>query len=459
MQNCKMQFTEWNTSCFLQDSARFPEILFLSLNSKTKSWHVSCYRDDSKPEKETLMTSSHIEQPEHVRIKGLTKIFGRNRRKAVQLFRSGKSREEVYAATQCNIGVYNINFSVHRGELFVIMGLSGSGKSTLIRTINRLIEPSAGEIHIGNTEITRLNNTQLRALRRKRISMVFQHFALYPHLTVLENASYGLKVSGVPREEREAKAREVLEIAGLKGYEQHYPHQLSGGMQQRVGIARALAVDPEIIIMDEALSALDPLIRREMQNEILALQRKLNKTVIFITHDLDEAIRLADRVLIMKDGEIAQIGTMEEILSKPANEYVAKFVNAADKTKVITAGAIMKRVYDVIHLSDGPRTMLRKIQYSGLSSLFVTNAQGIIYGIVWAKTVKEHQSVKNANAQMLMDTDIKTINKDAPLKEVVALMGDSPAPVAVLDDNRKFLGTITSGALLASLAATNGEQK
>ena len=405
------------------------------------------------------MTSSHIEQPEHVRIKGLTKIFGRNRRKAVQLFRSGKSREEVYSATQCNIGVYNINFSVHRGELFVIMGLSGSGKSTLIRTINRLIEPSAGEIHIGNTEITRLNNTQLRALRRKRISMVFQHFALYPHLTVLENASYGLKVSGVPREEREAKAREVLEIAGLKGYERHYPHQLSGGMQQRVGIARALAVDPEIIIMDEALSALDPLIRREMQNEILALQRKLNKTVIFITHDLDEAIRLADRVLIMKDGEIAQIGTMEEILSKPANEYVAKFVNAADKTKVITAGAIMKRVYDVIHLSDGPRTMLRKIQYSGLSSLFVTNAQGIIYGIVWAKTVKEHQSVKNANAQMLMDTDIKTINKDAPLKEVVALMGDSPAPVAVLDDDRKFLGAITSGALLASLAATNGEQK
>ena len=216
MQNCKMQFTEWNTSCFLQDSARFPEILFLSLNSKTKSWHVSCYRDDSKPEKETLMTSSHIEQPEHVRIKGLTKIFGRNRRKAVQLFRSGKSREEVYAATQCNIGVYKINFSVHRGELFVIMGLSGSGKSTLIRTINRLIEPSAGEIHIGNTEITRLNNTQLRALRRKRISMVFQHFALYPHLTVLENASYGLKVSGVPREEREAKAREVLHII--------YPH-------------------------------------------------------------------------------------------------------------------------------------------------------------------------------------------------------------------------------------------
>ena len=429
------------------------------MNSNFISWHASCYHAGSKPGKETLMTSSRIEQPEHIRIKGLTKIFGRNRRKAVQLFRSGRSREEVYSATQCNIGVYNINFSVRRGELFVIMGLSGSGKSTLIRTINRLIEPSAGEICIGNTEITRLNNAQLRALRRKRISMVFQHFALYPHLTVLENASYGLKVSGVPREEREAKACEMLEMTGLKGYEQHYPHQLSGGMQQRVGIARALAVDPEIIIMEEALSALDPLIRREMQHEILALQRKLNKTVIFITHDLDEAIRLADRVLIMKDGEIAQIGTMEEILSKPANEYVAKFVNAADKTKVITAGAIMKRVYDVIHLSDGPRTMLRKIQYSGLSSLFVTNAQGIIYGIVWAKTVKEHQSVKNANAQMLMDTDIKTINKDAPLKEVVALMGDSPAPVAVLDDDRKFLGAITSGALLASLAATNGEHK
>ena len=214
------------------------------------------------------------------------------------------------------------------------MGLSGSGKSTLIRTINRLIEPSDGKIFIDDTEVTALSRRQLRDLRRRRIGMVFQQFALYPHLTVLDNAAYALKIAGVPRETRRARAREVLALVGLADYADRYPDQLSGGMRQRVGIARALAADPEIIIMDEALSALDPLIRREMQNEIRALQKKLGKTVIFITHDLDEAIRLADRVLIMKDGEIAQLGTMEEILSHPANDYVAKFVNAADKTKI-----------------------------------------------------------------------------------------------------------------------------
>ena len=317
-----------------------------------------------------------------VRIEGLTKIFGRHHRKAAELFKAGKTREEVYKATQCSVGVHDINFTIRRGELFVVMGLSGSGKSTLIRTINRLIEPSDGKIFIDDTEVTALSRRQLRDLRRRRIGMVFQQFALYPHLTVLDNAAYALKIAGVPRETRRARAREVLALVGLADYADRYPDQLSGGMRQRVGIARALAADPEIIIMDEALSALDPLIRREMQNEIRALQKKLGKTVIFITHDLDEAIRLADRVLIMKDGEIAQLGTMEEILSRPANDYVAKFVNAADKTKVITAGSIMKPVYDYLHLSDGPQTMLHKIRESGLSSLFATNDQGVIYGLV-----------------------------------------------------------------------------
>ena len=257
-----------------------------------------------------------------VRIEGLTKIFGRHHRKAAELFKAGKTREEVYKATQCSVGVHDINFTIRRGELFVVMGLSGSGKSTLIRTINRLIEPSDGKIFIDDTEVTALSRRQLRDLRRRRIGMVFQQFALYPHLTVLDNAAYALKIAGVPRETRRARAREVLALVGLADYADRYPDQLSGGMRQRVGIARALAADPEIIIMDEALSALDPLIRREMQNEIRALQKKLGKTVIFITHDLDEAIRLADRVLIMKDGEIAQLGTMEEILSRPANDYV-----------------------------------------------------------------------------------------------------------------------------------------
>ena len=391
-----------------------------------------------------------------VRIEGLTKIFGRHHRKAAELFKAGKTREEVYKATQCSVGVHDINFTIRRGELFVVMGLSGSGKSTLIRTINRLIEPSDGKIFIDDTEVTALSRRQLRDLRRRRIGMVFQQFALYPHLTVLDNAAYALKIAGVPRETRRARAREVLALVGLADYADRYPDQLSGGMRQRVGIARALAADPEIIIMDEALSALDPLIRREMQNEIRALQKKLGKTVIFITHDLDEAIRLADRVLIMKDGEIAQLGTMEEILSHPANDYVAKFVNAADKTKVITAGSIMKPVYDYLHLSDGPQTMLQKIRESGLSSLFATNDQGVIYGLVWARKVREHMGEPNVTAQSMMDMNIKTINRSAPLKEVVMQMGESTAPIAVVDDERRFLGVITSGALLACLASYNG---
>ena len=402
------------------------------------------------------MTDQTIQTEELVRVEDLTKVFGRHHKRAAELFRAGKTREEVYKATQCSIGVHNVSFTIRRGELFVVMGLSGSGKSTLIRTINRLIEPSDGKIFIDGTEVTALNKKQLRELRRRRIGMVFQQFALYPHLTVLDNAAYALKIAGVPREARRARAREVLALVGLADYAEHFPDQLSGGMRQRVGIARALAADPEIIIMDEALSALDPLIRREMQNEIRALQKKLGKTVIFITHDLDEAIRLADRVLIMKDGEIAQLGTMEEILSRPANAYVEKFVNAADKTKVITAGSIMKPVYDYLRLGDGPQTMLHKIRESGLSSLFATNDQGVIYGLVWARKVREHMHEPNVTAQSMMDTNIKTINRSAPLKEVVMQMGESTAPIAVVDDERRFLGVITSGALLASLASYNG---
>lgn len=402
------------------------------------------------------MTDQTIQTEELVRVEGLTKVFGRHHKRAAELFRAGKTREEVYKATQCSIGVHNVSFTIRRGELFVVMGLSGSGKSTLIRTINRLIEPSDGKIFIDGTEVTALNKKQLRELRRRRIGMVFQQFALYPHLTVLDNAAYALKIAGVPREARRARAREVLALVGLADYAEHFPDQLSGGMRQRVGTARALAADPEIIIMDEALSALDPLIRREMQNEIRALQKKLGKTVIFITHDLDEAIRLADRVLIMKDGEIAQLGTMEEILSRPANAYVEKFVNAADKTKVITAGSIMKPVYDYLRLGDGPQTMLHKIRESGLSSLFATNDQGVIYGLVWARKVREHMNEPNVTAQSMMDTNIKTVNRSAPLKEVVMQMGESTAPIAVVDDERRFLGVITSGALLASLASYNG---
>lgn len=388
---------------------------------------------------------------EHIRLEGLTKFFGRNEKKALALHRDGKSRDEIFLTTGSNIGFSEVSFSIQRGEIFVVMGLSGSGKSTLIRTLNRLIEPTAGKIIVDGRDILTLNSRDLR-LWRGKIAMVFQHFALYPHYTVLENASYALKLAGVALSVREAKAREVLSMVGLSGYENHYPEQLSGGMRQRVGIARALAADPEIIIMDEALSALDPLIRREMQRELRALQQKLGKTMIFITHDLDEAIYLADRALIMKDGQISQLGTMEEILSNPATDFVRQFVNAADKSKVITAGSIMKAGYDNIYLSDGPRTMLRKIRQSGLSSLFVTNKQRVIYGIVWAQKIRAHENDEKATAQALMDVEIKTTSIDTPVKEVMTLMKENSLPVAVIDENRCFRGVITAGSLLASLA-------
>ncbi len=395
---------------------------------------------------------------EQIKIENLTKIFGHNEKRALELLRHGKSRDEVFQATRCNIGFADVSFSVGRGELFVIMGLSGSGKSTLIRAVNRLIEPTCGRVTVGGTDVTALPRRQLLLWRRK-VAMVFQHFALYPHFTVLENAGYALRLAGLPPAGCNARAAEVLELVGLKGYEHHYPDQLSGGMRQRVGIARALAADPEIIIMDEALSALDPLIRREMQRELRALQQKLGKTMIFITHDLDEAIYLADRAMIMKDGRIAQIGTMEEILSHPADGFVRKFGDAADKSKVVTAGAIMKKGYDSIYLTDGPQTMLRKIRQSGLSSLFVTNKQGVIYGIVWARKIRACGNDHGTTAQALMEVEIKTVPLDAPVREVVALMGENSLPIAVVDAERRFCGVITAGSLLAALAGECVESK
>ncbi len=404
------------------------------------------------------MDNENQSADEHIRLENLTRIFGRNEKAAMELLRQGKSRDEIFRETSCNIGFADISFSIRRGEFFVIMGLSGSGKSTLIRTFNRLIEPTAGKIMADGRDILALNSRELR-LWRGKIAMVFQNFALYPHYTVLENAGYALKLAGVSVPAREARAREVLALVGLQGYENHYPEQLSGGMRQRVGIARALAADPEIIIMDEALSALDPLIRREMQRELRALQQRLGKTMIFITHDLDEAVYLADRALIMKDGAISQLGTMEEILSRPANDFIRKFVNTADRSKVMTAGSIMKAGCDSIYLSDGPRTMLRKIRHSGLSSLFVTNKQGVIYGIVWAQKIRARENDANATAQALMDVEIKTASVDAPVREIMALMKENSLPVAVIDGARRFRGVITAGSLLAALADDPAENE
>jgi glycine betaine/proline transport system ATP-binding protein len=280
--------------------------------------------------------------PTKISCRNIWKVFGPHAKQVLANVDPAKSRAELQKETGHVVAVKDVSFDIRKGECFVVMGLSGSGKSTLVRCISRLIEPTGGQVLIDGQDVTAMNKTDLRELRRHKMSMVFQHFGLFPHRKVIDNISYGLEVQGVKKAERTAKAMEVLELVGLKGWEDRYPRELSGGMQQRVGLARAMAVDPEILIFDEPFSALDPLIRREMQDELLSLQAKLQKTMVFITHDFLEAIKMGDHIAIMKDGEISQIGTPEEIVANPVNKYVSDFTEDVPRYKVLSAGKIMR---------------------------------------------------------------------------------------------------------------------
>jgi glycine betaine/proline transport system ATP-binding protein len=281
-------------------------------------------------------------EPAKITCRNVWKIFGPHPRRTLAGIDPGLSRAEVQEQTGHVIAVKDVSFEIRRGETFVVMGLSGSGKSTLVRCLTRLIEPTGGEVIIDGADVTKMSQRELMELRRRKMAMVFQHFGLLPHRRVIDNISYGLEVRGLNKAERTAKAMEVLELVGLSGWDQHYPRELSGGMQQRVGLARALAVDPEILIFDEPFSALDPLIRREMQDELIALQYKLHKTMVFITHDFLEAIKMGDHIAIMKDGAISQIGTAEEIVANPADDYVREFTEDVPRYKVLSAGKVMR---------------------------------------------------------------------------------------------------------------------
>ena len=283
-----------------------------------------------------------VENKQKIVCSNIWKLFGPNEGSVLSDLDTGLSRSEVQEKTGHVIAVKDVSFSVQKGETFVVMGLSGSGKSTLVRCISRLIEPTSGEVKIDNLDVTRMNNKDLLNLRRNRMSMVFQHFGLFPHRKVIENIGYGLEIRGVKKKERLEKSMETLKLVGLDGWDQHYPRELSGGMQQRVGLARALAVDPEILIFDEPFSALDPLIRREMQDELLSIQKMLQRTMVFITHDFLEAIKMGDHIAIMKDGEISQVGTPEEIVANPVDQYVKDFTEDVPKYKVLSAGKVMR---------------------------------------------------------------------------------------------------------------------
>lgn len=387
-----------------------------------------------------------------VKVNHLTKIFGKKTKPALEMIRANKSKTEILEKTGATVGVYDVNFEVEEGEIFVIMGLSGSGKSTLIRLLNRLIEPTSGNIYIDGQDISSLDKEGLREVRRNKMSMVFQNFGLFPHRTILENTEYGLEIRGVPKEERQAKAEKALENSSLIAFKDQLPSQLSGGMQQRVGLARALANDPEILLMDEAFSALDPLIRREMQDELLDLQENVKKTIIFITHDLNEALRIGDRIALMKDGQIMQIGTGEEILTNPANEYVRTFVEDVDRSKVLTAQNIMVPALTTNIEIDGPTVVLKRMRQEEVSMLLAVDKKRQLKGVVRAEKALEAR--KNGTSLVeCVDPEIQTIDKDMLVNDIFPLIYDAQTPLAVTD-NGKLLGVVIRGSVLEALAET-----
>ncbi|CAK20416.1 glycine betaine/L-proline ABC transporter ATP-binding protein [Listeria welshimeri] len=386
-----------------------------------------------------------------IKVEELTKIFGKKAAKASSLLSQGKSKTDILKETGATIGVNKASFSVEEGEIFVIMGLSGSGKSTLVRLLNRLIEPTSGKIWLDGKELSSLNKKELLEVRRKSMSMVFQNFGLFPNRTINRNVEYGLEIQGMDKEEREKNAAESLALVGLAGYGEQYPSQLSGGMQQRVGLARALANNPDILLMDEAFSALDPLNRKDMQDQLLDLQDKMKKTIIFITHDLDEALRIGDHIMIMRDGSVVQTGSPEEILAHPANEYVEKFIEDVDRSKVYTASNVMIRPEIVNFEKDGPRVALKRMREAGTSSVFVVKRNRELVGIVHAAEVSKLVKENITSLETALHRDVPTTGPDTPLAEIMDTISTTTIPIAVTEDG-KLKGIIIRGSVLAALS-------
>jgi glycine betaine/proline transport system ATP-binding protein len=384
-----------------------------------------------------------------VSVRGVHKVFGRRADEAVRRLTAGATREEVRELGSA--AVIDASFDVQPGEIFVVMGLSGSGKSTLIRMLNGLLEPTAGTVEIGGRSVTKASAAAVRDVRRSSVSMVFQHFALLPHRTVLENVAYGLEVKGIDKRVRLAKAREVIDLVGLDVWADAKPDELSGGMQQRVGIARALAAETDVLLMDEAFSALDPLIRREMQEQLVDLQQRLGKTIVFITHDLNEAMFLGDRIAVMRDGRIVQIGTPEEILTDPANDYVAQFVQDVDRARVLTAASVMEPARAVVPLTVGPRGALRTMRDLQTAALFVTGRGRTLEGWVRDRHVMRQVKAGATDLGAIMHTEYARVSPDTALTDLLELAVESPLPIAVVDDEERLLGVVPRVTLLAAL--------
>jgi glycine betaine/proline transport system ATP-binding protein len=398
-------------------------------------------------------THSNKEEP-IIRVENCSVVFGRRAKQALEMRRSGKSKAEVEKATGSTIGAYDASFDVYKGEIFVIIGLSGSGKSTILRAINGLNELAEGKVYLENDLVSEMPIKQLREVRRRKIGMVFQHFGLLPHRTVLDNIAFGLEIEGVPVADRKKKAEETLPEVGLEGQGNKLITELSGGMKQRVGLARALATEQEILLMDEPFSALDALIRRDMQNLFLSIQGEARRTVVFVTHDLDEALTLGHRVAIMKDGEIVQLGTPEYILREPANEYVERFVEGVDYAKVRLAESVMIRPKEVAYTSEGPTVVLRRMRQAGLSHIFVLDSERRLVGLAEAEEVARLAERDKRELRDAVD-EAPQVGRRTPLREVLPLfVGDGDAPVAVVGGGERLEGLIVRGALIAGLTTS-----
>ena len=393
-----------------------------------------------------------------IEIKDLSILFGPEKAKAKKMIKQGKSKQEILKETGCTIAVRNANLEIEEGEMFVIMGLSGSGKSTLVRCINRLNEPSMGEIWLSGRNITSLSDKELLQIRRKEMAMVFQHFGLLPHRTVLSNIAFGLELQGAPKEEREKKAYESIAVVGLKGYENQRVDELSGGMQQRVGLARALANDPEVLLMDEAFSALDPLIREQMQDELLDLQEKMKRTIVFITHDLDEAIKLGDRIAIMKDGEVVQVGTPEEILTDPANDYVTRFTESVDRGRVVTASSIMLTQPIVVRIrKDGPEAIIRKMREKRLYALPVIGADEQFLGEIRLKDVLRLRKEGVRDISSIVMKEVPSVLESMTVEDMLPLLPKVQQALPVVDENNRLKGVVSTSAIIIEM--TGKDQK
>ncbi|MBN9793391.1 glycine betaine/L-proline ABC transporter ATP-binding protein [Pseudonocardia sp. TMWB2A] len=389
-----------------------------------------------------------------IEVRNLTKVFGDGRAadEAVRLAGEGEGRSGIQRRTGATLAVHDVSFDIADGELFVIMGLSGSGKSTLVRLLNRLIEPTSGSITVDGRDLGSLGDADLRTLRNERIAMVFQHFALLPHRTVRQNAEYGLQIRGVDARTRREKAEWALEQVGLGERADALPGQLSGGMQQRVGLARALASDTDVLLMDEPYSALDPLIRRDMQQLLVRLQRDLKKTIVFITHDLNEAMLLGDRILLLKDGRLVQVGTGPQILESPADDYVAEFVSDVDRSRVLTAADVIREARITVTLDERPADVLVRLGRAEATGAYVVDDDHRILGVVRDDWLG-HAAGRGATGidRSALVEEYRTTEPDRPLIDLLHQVGRNPVPLAVVDDGR-LTGVVPRGAVLAALS-------